>query len=412
MANSGNYLEARVNFLSDANNNIVEQSKTNDIKMAYIWDYKNTHAIAQCINTDKDNIAYTSFEADGKGRFNFSGTIITPSSPPPTGTKAYQLTSSSAVTISTDATKIYTISLWSTSSGVTVNGSSPTRTGRTIGAWTCYEYQVSNTSTVTVSGNSTIDELRLYPKDALMTTYTYDVLVGMTSQCDPNDHISYYEYDALGRLLIIRNEDRNIIKQYQYNFDRWPVANAPEWAPTGATQCKPCPQNNNYLSNILQQQEHDVNPLSPTYNQYRWTDLGPSQICAANASWENTGAPSCQLDGNGLNTGNQIQIQTDMNPCSTTYTQARQILIYNPIFCPIGPICTGCTGEGYKCILGNCEFGTRVNTSSFFNYKMGIWICTYHYEWSDGTHSQDYTQSSTENCIKDDGGGGGIGTGL
>ncbi len=406
LANTSNYYQSRVNFKYDVNNNLVEQFKTDDIKMAYLWDYKNQQVIAQCANADKDNIAYTSFEADGKGRLNFSGTIITPSSSPPTGKRAYQLTSENTITTNVDASKIYTVSLWATSNSVTVNNNVPLRIGRTIAGWTCYEYEVNNVSTVIISGNTAIDEVRLYPKGALMTTYTYDVLIGMTSQCDPNDHISYYEYDALGRLLLTRNEDRNIIKQYQYNYDRWPVANMPEWVGTGVTRCKPCPANSNYLSNILQEQQHDVNPLSPSIGQTRWFDLGPSQICDANAAWENTGTPSCQTDANSHNTGNLIQVQTDMNPCSSTYGQTRQNISYDPTTCPpYGSVCDDCTGESKKCIMFVCEEGTKVYTSSFFNSKTGMWVCTYHYEWSDLSHSVNYTETSTEICYD----GGSIG---
>jgi YD repeat-containing protein len=51
-----------------------------------------------------------------------------------------------------------------------------------------------------------------------MTTYTYEPLVGMTSQCDARNTITYYEYDALGRLTLVRDQDGNIIKTFKYNY--------------------------------------------------------------------------------------------------------------------------------------------------------------------------------------------------
>jgi YD repeat-containing protein len=69
-----------------------------------------------------------------------------------------------------------------------------------------------------VSGTGNIDELRLYPKTAQMTSYTYAPLVGMTSSCDMDNKITYYSYDALGRLMFIKDQDGNIIKTMQYQY--------------------------------------------------------------------------------------------------------------------------------------------------------------------------------------------------
>jgi YD repeat-containing protein len=51
-----------------------------------------------------------------------------------------------------------------------------------------------------------------------MTTYTYDPLVGMTSQCDVANRITYYEYDEMGRLKDVKDQDGNVIKTYDYHY--------------------------------------------------------------------------------------------------------------------------------------------------------------------------------------------------
>lgn len=51
-----------------------------------------------------------------------------------------------------------------------------------------------------------------------MTTYTYSPLIGITSQCDTGNKITYYEYDGFGRLKDIKNQDGNIIKVYNYYY--------------------------------------------------------------------------------------------------------------------------------------------------------------------------------------------------
>ena len=101
--------------------------------------------------------------------------------------------------------------------GATVSGQVTKR------GWTYYEHSLpAGASSVTVSGAVTIDELRLYPSDAQMTTYTYMPLVGMTTSCDVSNRISYYEYDVMRRLKDLKDQDGNIIKTYDYHYQQQP----------------------------------------------------------------------------------------------------------------------------------------------------------------------------------------------
>src|SRR4029077_8116702 len=53
---------------------------------------------------------------------------------------------------------------------------------------------------------------------SLMTSYTYNPLVGGRTNHDPNCEITYYEYDALTCLKNIKDSQGNIIKNFQYNY--------------------------------------------------------------------------------------------------------------------------------------------------------------------------------------------------
>ncbi len=186
---------------------------------SHVWDYYSRYPIAVVQNALVNEIAYTSFEADGIGNWelededrNISHSI--------TGKKSYEMVSGTSISKSgLTVGKKYLVSYWSRNGAVNVNASTgvsgPTRDG-----WTYWEHELpDNTTSVTLNGiNKIIDELRLYPKDARMVTSTYDPLIGVTSQCDATNHISYYYYDVNGRLEIVRDQDKNIVRRLCYNF--------------------------------------------------------------------------------------------------------------------------------------------------------------------------------------------------
>ncbi len=53
---------------------------------------------------------------------------------------------------------------------------------------------------------------------ALITTYTYDPLIGMTSMTDPRGRKTTYEYDAYGRLESTRDADNYLLEEYKYHY--------------------------------------------------------------------------------------------------------------------------------------------------------------------------------------------------
>lgn len=63
-----------------------------------------------------------------------------------------------------------------------------------------------------------LNALRTLLPHALVYTYKYEPMIGVTSITDPKGMTLYYEYDAKGRLTVERDRDNNIIKTYRYTL--------------------------------------------------------------------------------------------------------------------------------------------------------------------------------------------------
>ncbi|GGF30337.1 hypothetical protein [Flavobacterium limi] len=72
-----------------------------------------------------------------------------------------------------------------------------------------------------VAETSLRDKLQLlrtgFP-DAMVSTFTYDPLIGITSMTDPKGYVMYYEYDAYGRLKQVRDKENKILSANRYNY--------------------------------------------------------------------------------------------------------------------------------------------------------------------------------------------------
>lgn len=202
--------------------NLIKTTDEGGRVITNLYDYNDKYRVAQVVNADPDvdKVAYSSFETDNTGLWTVNGPGSYKSSNAITGSTGFTLGANS-LTASLTIGKPYILSFWAyAGSQVVVSGNAVLKkTGPTNNNFTYYEYAVAAGSAApTVSGSGTIDELRLYPANARMTTSTYDPVLGKTSECDVNNRIVYYEYDSNARLHIIRDEQSNVIKLYEYNY--------------------------------------------------------------------------------------------------------------------------------------------------------------------------------------------------
>jgi hypothetical protein len=200
----------------DARGNLLDYQVNNGERRSYLWDYFNSFPVAEIKNAAPMEVAHTSFEYDGVGNWtvassnrNATGAV--------TGTQSYDMSSGSISKTGLNNTKTYILSFWAKTAVPTVSVGAPTG-GEVVNGWTYYEKIFTGAMGVTISGTGTIDELRLHPKDAFMTTYTYNPGVGITTTSDPNSVTTFYEFDSIGRLRYIRNSLGEIEKRIDYNY--------------------------------------------------------------------------------------------------------------------------------------------------------------------------------------------------
>jgi len=65
---------------------------------------------------------------------------------------------------------------------------------------------------------TTINTLRGVLPNAMVTTYTYSPLIGVSSITDPKGDVITFTYDSFGRLLNVRDKDNNILSENKYQY--------------------------------------------------------------------------------------------------------------------------------------------------------------------------------------------------
>lgn len=217
----GNYSLKATMDMYDDKGNLLQYHTNQGNNISYIYGYDKTLPIAKVNNAKHIEIAYVGFEDENDlDEFTYVGSIYTDGGKK--GDGYLQMSGSASITSKSLPAGDYKLEFWAqgtvTVSGGTVtsiSSSSPDANG-----WTYYEKSMNLTSTGSVQfdGTTFIDEIRLYPMDAQMTSYTYKPLIGITTQTDARGYTTYYEYDDSGRLERIKGNDGNIVEEYKYKY--------------------------------------------------------------------------------------------------------------------------------------------------------------------------------------------------
>lgn len=201
--------------------NLLQMTAVGGETTSFIYGYKNAYKIAKIKNAPLQKVSYSSFENTSElGGFTYdpNATVNTAA----TGLKALNLNATTITFSIPPNSGSYIVSCWRWGSSINIPWGTSAITGTAVTGWV-YEQRTINSATsspliITITGNCIIDELRLYPLGAEMETYTYLPMVGVSSSCDVKNQITYYSYDELGRMTLVKDQAGNIKKKTEYGI--------------------------------------------------------------------------------------------------------------------------------------------------------------------------------------------------
>ncbi len=233
---------------------IVEEHNLDGTYSSAIYDETHSVAIALCHNTRLENFYFNGFEylssSTDDDWVNSSNCSLLLSQNVEdfvshSGEKALEVASGELPfkDLTTCSSGVYEYSAWVKSGttnsaricfGIVTSGSfnpfvEETYAISSTGSWkyVCGTFELSSDTQLAIGlgciggGTMQYDDIRIHPVDAMMTTYTYDSSNRyITSITDANNITTYYEYDIAGRLIRVRDQDRNILSTSDYFFGR------------------------------------------------------------------------------------------------------------------------------------------------------------------------------------------------
>lgn len=178
--------------------NIKLLRKNFDMPVGYLWGVKNFFPTAEITNAKTSDVLIETFEA---------------------------MTSSSIAGVTPHTGRSYSAAPYT--SGFVIPAGVPYiieywyYQGRWIHKKVEYTAPAGNSTPLSVTDGVAIDDLRVYPKGAMVKSFTYDPFGEMTSSISEGGVTRINEYDTFGRLIRIRNERGEIEKQFTYHYKKY-----------------------------------------------------------------------------------------------------------------------------------------------------------------------------------------------
>lgn len=133
------------------------------------------------------------------------------------------------------------------------------------GKWEYVRMSLPGRSYTINEGLNPIDDVRVWPEDADIETYSWYPLIGLRSRTDAGGVTESYAYDVCGRLQTVKNNSDDITEQYVYNY----AGNSPQvYAPYYGNES----MSMYFLSNRCNQSEGSFPlPVKYTVPAYKYT---------------------------------------------------------------------------------------------------------------------------------------------
>lgn len=174
--------------------NLAEYQANDGVYHSVIWGYGQSSPIAFIENSHLSDVFYTGFE-DDEGNSTIDDCK--------TGHKSRK----------GGYTKLL--------SGLSNGDYNYTYWAKNKSTWALQSQRISVTAgtfTIVIESGVQIDDIRFYPVKAQMISQTFDPLAGVTSTTDQNNQVTSYEYDNFHRLKYVKDQNGNIVKNYDYNY--------------------------------------------------------------------------------------------------------------------------------------------------------------------------------------------------
>jgi RHS repeat-associated protein len=211
----------------DSKANLVELNKKDDQVSTIIYGEALSIPIAFVKNALSTEVAFTSFEeASGvniNGNWDLGANGGRTSVSAYTGDYGFLFNASQTIAKSSLPAGKYIVSFFYKDANISVNGTAVTSNANATWQYGETTVTMTGTNTLNVTGatNAMIDELRVYPADALMRSFSIaDNSLYTLAATDENSVAIHYNYDNAQRLQFVRDQDKNIVQAYEYNYQQ------------------------------------------------------------------------------------------------------------------------------------------------------------------------------------------------